>query len=80
MKVSVQVKHNSKREGIQVEADGSLIVRVNAPPVDGKANKRVVELLAEHFGRPRSAISLVHGASGKKKIFEVSFLDIPFAV
>jgi uncharacterized protein (TIGR00251 family) len=72
MKVTVQVKPKSKKEGVEAQPDGSLIVRVNAPPVDGKANARVIELLSDHFKRPRSAISLVHGASGKKKIFEIS--------
>lgn len=72
MKVSVVVKPNSKQESITVAADGSLVVRVNAPPIDGRANERVIEMLAKHYDRPKSAIALIHGGSGKKKIFEIS--------
>lgn len=71
MKVSVTVKPNSRKELVVVNEDGSLTVRVNAPPVDGKANERVIELLAEHYKQPKSSIKLLHGSSGKKKIFEV---------
>lgn len=72
MKLTVLVKPNSRRESVTTQADGSLLVRVNAPPVDGKANERVVALLAEHLGRPKSAIQLLQGAGGKRKTFEVS--------
>jgi uncharacterized protein (TIGR00251 family) len=71
MKVSVTVKPNSKKESVSAAEDGSLVVRVNAPPIDGRANERVIELLAEHFGCARSSIELLHGAAGKKKIFRV---------
>ena len=72
MKISVLVKPNSKQESVTEAEDGSLIVRANAPPADGKANKRVIELLAIHFDKPKSSIRLLHGQSGKKKVFEIS--------
>ena len=72
MKVNVLVKPNSRKESVTQNDDGSLSVRVNAPPTDGKANKRVIELLAEHFNVPKSSVELLHGSSGKKKIFEIS--------
>jgi uncharacterized protein (TIGR00251 family) len=58
-------------ESVTQNADGSFTVKVHAPPVEGKANKRVIELLAEHFGKSKSSILLLHGSSGKKKIFEI---------
>jgi uncharacterized protein (TIGR00251 family) len=70
-KVSVIVKPNSKKESVTSDKNGILTVRVNAPPIDGKANKRVVQLLAEYFKKPQSSIELVHGSSGKKKVFEI---------
>jgi uncharacterized protein (TIGR00251 family) len=71
MKVQVQVKPNSKKEGIELLSDGSYVVRVNVPPVEGKANKRVQELLAQHFGVAKSKVSLAHGGKSKLKLFEV---------
>lgn len=70
--MSVLVKPNSKKESITADESGTLTVRVHAPPVDGQANKRVIELLSDYFKRPKSAIQLLHGTSGKKKIFEIS--------
>lgn len=72
MKVSVHVKPNSKHESVVQNDDGSLTVRVNAPPIEGKANKRVVELLADHFSKPKSSVELLRGTTGKKKVFEIS--------
>lgn len=71
MKINVSVKPNSKKELVSQNEDGSLLVRVNAPPQDGKANQRVIELLSRHFDVPKSSIELLHGASGKKKIFKI---------
>ena len=71
MKVNVLVKPNSKKESVTEDETGTLIIRVNAPPIDGKANQRVIELLSEYFKRPKSSIQLLHGSTGKKKIFEI---------
>lgn len=50
------------------ERDGVLIVRVNAPPVEGRANKAVCKLLAKHFGVPPSSVEIVRGHSGRDKV------------
>lgn len=71
MKISVAVKPNSKKESVEAQADGSYIVRVNAPPVEGRANERVIELLSDFLGRPKSSFELVAGHRGKKKTFLV---------
>jgi len=71
MKISVQVKTNSKVESVDRLPDGSYLVRVHVPPVDGKANERIVELLADYFDSPKGRIEIVSGFKGKNKIFEV---------
>ena len=71
MKITVAVKPNSKKEMVEQLPDGSFVVRVNVPPVEGKANERVIELLSDHFRQPKSLIALVSGAKSKKKIFSV---------
>jgi uncharacterized protein (TIGR00251 family) len=71
MKISIIVKPNSRTEGVVPSDDGTYTVRVAAPPVEGKANDRVILLLARHFGVPRSRISILKGHSGKKKIVEI---------
>ena len=46
---------------------GSLKVRVTSAPVDGAANRRLVELLARYLGVPKSAIEILAGASSRSK-------------
>lgn len=72
MKISVSVKTNSKIESVEKQNDGSYVVRVNAPPVEGKANERIRELLAKHFDLPKSSIEIVSGLKGKKKVFKIA--------
>ena len=72
MKITVNVKPNAKKESVTLMEDGSYVVRVNAPPNEGKANKRVIELLSESLKKPKSSFLLLSGHKGKKKIIEVS--------
>lgn len=72
MKLTLHVKPNARHEKVEVQTDGSLKVHVNAPPQDGRANERVIELLAKHFGVAKSRISVVHGAAGRQKVIEIS--------
>jgi uncharacterized protein (TIGR00251 family) len=71
MKIAVVVKTNARKNGVETRDDGSLLVRVNAPPVEGKANEKVVEALAEHFGKPKRDIVIIRGHTSKKKLVEI---------
>ena len=44
-----------------------LRVRLQAPPVDGKANAALVEFIAEAFGVPRARVTIEHGLAGRDK-------------
>ena len=71
MQKQVKVKPNSKKQAIQELADGSLTVHLKSPPVDGKANKELIELLAEKFHVPKSQIRIKSGLSSKTKLIEI---------
>lgn len=71
MRIFVRVKPNAKREGVERVDDAHYIVRANAPAKEGRANKRVEGLLADHFGVSRMSIWLVSGASSREKTFEI---------
>lgn len=70
-RLSVKVKPNSKQQQFKVEADGSLTIHLKSPPVDGKANAELIQLLAKNLGVPKSSISIRTGASAKLKIIEI---------
>lgn len=72
MKISVIVKPNSRKESVERLADGTYQVRVNAPPIEGRANEAVVEVIARYFSVPKSAVTILKGTTGKRKIVEVN--------
>lgn len=72
----VRAKPRSKKEGVDVDAaTGVVVVRINAPPVDGKANERVREVLADVLGVPRSRVTIVRGESAREKNIAVAGLS-----
>lgn len=52
--------------------DGALVLRVNAPPLEGKANEEARKLLAGLLGLPRSRVTLAAGARSRNKVFHLS--------
>ena len=64
---TIRVVPRASRSEIVGEVDGSLKVRVSAPPVDGAANAEVVKVLAKAFGISKSNVSIVSGETSKTK-------------
>jgi uncharacterized protein (TIGR00251 family) len=79
MKISVKViagaKQNEVVEDI-IDLLGVRIlkIRVNNPPEDGKANKAVIDLLAQYLKVKKRDISIISGLTSRNKIIEV---DLP---
>lgn len=71
MRITVKVKPNSKKNEIVLQEDGTYLIRLTSSPVEGKANSQLVELLAEHFERPKRAITILKGMAGRFKIVEI---------
>lgn len=71
MKLSVIAHPNAKNPRIEKDLLGTTHVYVNAPPLEGKANKAVVEALAKHFGVSRGKVILIRGEKSKNKVFEI---------
>jgi len=63
----VQVVPRSSRSEVVGEHNGSLRVKIAAPPVDGAANEELVRVLAKTFDVSRSAVTIVSGRTGKVK-------------
>ncbi len=71
MKISVRVTPNSKTESVEILEDGSYRIKVKDKPIDGKANQRVRELLAEEFGVSEREV-IILTKRGRKKVVEIS--------
>lgn len=71
MKKQVKVKPNSKQQNIKEAVDGNLIVHLKSPPIDGKANDELIQLLAKKFNVAKSQIKIKSGLSSKNKLVEI---------
>lgn len=71
MRVSVIVKPGSKSPGIEVRADGSLVVKVRERAIEGAANDAVTKALAHHYEVAPSRVVLFRGGSSRSKVFEI---------
>ncbi len=72
--VEVQARPGSKRNSITLLADGVLKVALREKPVEGAANRGVVELFSERLGIAARQIGLVSGEKSKQKRFQFVFL------
>ena len=71
MLITVHVTPNSKESRVTKVGEASFDVKVDEKAVGGRANKRLLEILSEHFMVPRSRISIVRGARSRDKVVEV---------
>jgi uncharacterized protein YggU (UPF0235/DUF167 family) len=72
VRIPIKVKPRSKIEGVTKEIDGDVyVVRVKELPVEGRANRAVLKLLAKHLGVPESRLRIVSGLTSKNKVIEV---------
>jgi hypothetical protein len=71
MTIKVKVIPRAKKEKIE-EIEGVFKVHIKAPAIEGRANKRLIELLSEHFGIKKYDISIVKGETNRDKILEIN--------
>jgi uncharacterized protein (TIGR00251 family) len=69
--IAVRVQPRAKRTEVAGEREGAVVVRVAAPPVDGKANAVLCGFVAARVGVPKGAVSVVRGASARDKVVRV---------
>jgi uncharacterized protein (TIGR00251 family) len=73
--VQVRAQPGAKRNAVVGEQNGSLKVAVTAPADQGKANKALVEALADAFDLKRSQVELISGPSQREKRFLIRGLS-----
>lgn len=71
MFITVRVTPNAKQARVTKTGKASFEVRVDEKAVEGRANKRLREILAQHFNVSKSRIVLVKGAKSRDKIVEI---------
>ena len=74
-RLKVRVQPGAKRSEVVGWQGNTLRVRVQAPPLEGRANAALIDLLARAFGVPRSHVWLERGETSREKVLGVEGLD-----
>ncbi|MCW8890440.1 MAG: DUF167 family protein [Sedimenticola sp.] len=69
--LNLRVQPNAGRDAFVGPYGEQYKIRITAPPVEGKANKHLVRLLAKAFGVTRNQVTLIHGETSKNKGFRI---------
>ena len=69
----------SRNEIVEMLDDGTIKVRIAAPPVDDEANTALIEFLAEILGVSKSRLDIVAGETGRDKLIAVVDMDVETA-
>jgi uncharacterized protein YggU (UPF0235/DUF167 family) len=73
--MTVWVRPGAAHPGVGGEHGGALVVRVSARATGGQATAAALAAVAAAFGVPRSAVTLVAGATSRTKILDVAGAD-----
>ena len=65
--INVKAQPRSSKSGIDGLAGDAVKVRIRSAPVDGKANKELVETIADAFDLPKSRVEFRSGETSKQK-------------
>jgi len=69
----------SRNEVVEVLDDGTIRIRLDAPPTDNEANEALLGFLSEILGVPRSKLDIVAGSAGRDKLISVVDMDVETA-
>lgn len=70
--LNLHIQPQASGDGVVGPHGDRLKVRITAPPVDGKANRHLIRLLAKTFGVARSQITLISGETGPDKRISIT--------
>ena len=73
--IAVRMQPRARANEIVGERDGVLVVRVSAPPLDGRANDALCRLIAKRAHVGVRSVSVVRGASSREKVVRVEGLS-----
>jgi uncharacterized protein len=71
----VRLQPRARREEVVGERGGAVVIRVTAPPVDGKANAALCALVAKAAGVAPSRVSVVRGHAARDKLLRVEGVE-----
>ena len=73
--ITIRVIPRAAKSQLSGSRGDALVVRLNAPPVDGAANAELIRLLADVLKVPKRAVAIVTGERSVRKRVRVSGVD-----
>lgn len=70
--LTLHIQPGAKHTAVAGKHGEALKIRLHAPPVDGQANARLIAFLAQRLAVPKSAITLLAGASSRAKRLRIA--------
>jgi uncharacterized protein (TIGR00251 family) len=70
--LTIRVIPRASKDAIQGLIGDALKVRIQAPPVEGKANAHLVKFLSRHWRIPRGSIEILSGETGRNKRLRIN--------
>ncbi len=80
MNLNVRVQPRASRNSVEIGTDGTVRVRVTAPPDRGKANEAVVKLLSKNLGIPKSSVRIMRGHTSRSKLVQIEGMNLDSAI
>lgn len=71
MIITIKVTPHAKKSGIKKISETHYEIKVDAPAEKGRANARLIEMLADCFDIPKSAIKIIRGHASRNKVVEI---------
>lgn len=71
VRLAVQIQPNAKKTEVVGVLDDALKIKLQAAPIEGKANEALVRYIAATLSVPRSAVEITHGQTNKRKLIVV---------
>ena len=71
MNLKIKVIPGAKKNFVKKEED-IYKVYLTAPAVEGKANKALIEILAEHFNVKKNHIEIIKGLKSRQKVVSIT--------
>jgi uncharacterized protein (TIGR00251 family) len=70
--LEIRLQPRGGRDQVMGERDGAVLIRIAAPPVDGKANAALIAFVAKTVGVPKGSVVIIRGETSRNKIIRVA--------
>ena len=72
--INIRISPNSAKNEIIISGE-MIKVKITSQPIEGKANKAVIEFFSKQFKIPKTSIEIVKGETSKDKTILVKVFD-----